>query len=368
MQKKCQKNRALGRILALALSLALTLTLCLALSACGGGSEVVNVYNWGEYIDESIFEEFEAETGIRVNYSTFETNEGLYSTLKSGGSSYDVIIPSDYMVSRMIQEDMLEELNFDNIPNAADVDLTAFDVDPAALGYDPTGKYSVVYDWGSVGIIYNTKKVETPVESWEALFDENNAGQVLMFNNSRDAIGLALKYLGYSLNTTNPDEIKEATDLLIAQKEAGVVQAYVMDQIFEKLISGEAAIGPYYAGDAITMMEENPDLAFCSPKEGTNLFVDAMCIPKGAENKENAEAFINFMCKPEISVRNAGITGYSVPSKAAFDLLDAQWKTGTYGEIAYPDAAAMANMEIFTNLPEDILALYDSEWSRLTAS
>ncbi|MBQ1351796.1 MAG: ABC transporter substrate-binding protein [Oscillospiraceae bacterium] len=336
-----------------------------ALAGCGGSSNVVNVYNWGEYIDESIFDEFEEETGIHVNYSTFETNEALYSTLKSGGSSYDVIIPSDYMISRMIQEDMLEPLDFSNIPNAAKIDLSQFNIKPEVLSYDPDGTYSVPYSWGSVGIIYNTTKVTGPVDSWSVLFDEANKGQVLMFNNSRDAIGLALKYLGYSLNTTDESQIKEATDLLIQQKEAGIVQAYVMDQIFEKMISGESAIGPYYAGDAITMISENPDLAFCSPKEGTNLFLDAMCIPKGAENKDNAEAFINFMCKPEIMVRNADVTGYCVPSIEAYNLLDDDLKNST---IAYPPADRIANMEIFTNLPEDTLALYDSEWSRLTAA
>ena len=352
------------KTIALLLSLALLCALCL--TGCGSSQKVVNVYNWGEYIDESIFDEFEEETGIHVNYSTFETNEALYSTLKSGGSSYDVIIPSDYMISRMIEEDMLEELNFDNIPNAEKVDLVeGFHVQAEAMAYDPEGTYSVPYAWGSVGIIYNTTKVEGTVDSWGALFDEANKGQVLMFNNSRDAIGLALKYLGYSLNTTNEAEIQEATNLLIQQKESGIVQAYVMDQIFEKLISGEAAIGPYYAGDATTMIEENPDLAFCSPKEGTNLFVDAMCIPKGAENKENAEAFINFMCKPEIMVRNADVTGYCVPSMEAYEMLDEEVKNNP---ITYPGSEAMSKMEIFTNLPENILTLYDSEWSRLTTA
>ena len=243
--------------------------------------------------------------------------------------------------------------------------MSQFNVKEEALAYDPDGAYSVPYAWGSVGIIYNTKKITAPVDSWSALFDEANKGQVLMFNNSRDAIGLALKYLGYSLNTTDEAQIKEATDLLIQQKESGIVQAYVMDQIFEKMISGEAAIGPYYAGDAITMISENPDLAFCSPKEGTNLFLDAMCIPKGAENKDNAEAFINFMCKPEIMVRNADITGYCVPSMEAYNLLDDELKNST---IAYPAQELMANMETFTNLPEATLALYDSEWSRLTTA
>ena len=258
---------------------------------------------------------------------------------------------------------MLEPINYENVPNAAKVQLSDFSLDSSAIAYDPSGTYSVPYAWGTVGIIYNTTMVQEPVTSWSILFDQDYAGQVLMFNNSRDAIGLALKYLGYSLNTTNEEEIREATDLLIQQKEDGIVQAYVMDQIFEKLISGEAAIGPYYAGDYLTMVEENPDLAFCSPSEGTNLFVDAMCIPKSAENKENAEAFINFMCQPEIIVKNAEATGYCVPSREAYDLLDDDVKNNP---AIYPDEDVMQRCEVFTNLPENILTLYDTEWSRLS--
>ncbi len=338
------------------------LALCLPLTACGGsGSESngeVNVYNWGEYIDEDLLDQFEEEAGIKVNYSTYSDNESLYATLKSGSGGYDVIIPSDYMISRMIEEDMLLELDFDQIPN-----YEYIDEDYKGLDYDPDNAYSVPYMWGVVGIVYNTTMVDYEPTSWDILWDEDLSGQILMFDNSRDAIGIALKLLGYSYNTTNEDEIVEAVDKLIEQKP--LVQAYVMDQIFDKMEAGEAAVGPYYAGDAITMMEENPDLSFFIPEEGTNYYVDAMCIPKDADNVENALAFINFMCDPESSAANAEYIYYSTPESAAKELLSDELKNS---DIAYPAQDVMSLTEVYTNLPQDILDLYDSEWLRLKAS
>lgn len=346
----------LKKTLALILSTAVFLGL---LSGCGNGAggdgSVVKVYNWGEYIDESIFEDFTAQTGIEVVYTTYPDNESLYSTLKSGGADYDVIIPSDYMISRMIAEDMLEKLDLSNIPNFSDVDPALRD--PA---YDPTNEYSVPYTWGTVGIIYNTTKISGPVTGWSSLFDPAYQGQILMFDNSRDCIGIALKYLGYSYNTTDEAQIKEAVDLLIGQRP--ILQGYVMDQIFDKLEGGEAAIGPYYAGDFLTMHAANPDLAFCLPEEGSNLFVDAMCIPKGAANKENAEAFINFMCSTEAGLANCEATGYSTPLLSVKEALPDEIRNDP---VAYPSAEALARCESFINLPSDTLVLYDSEWLRL---
>ena len=344
-------------VFALVLTLVMVMSLTIGLAGCGNSATngEVNVYNWGEYIDEELLDKFTEETGIKVNYDTYSDNESLYSMLSSGSANYDVVIPSDYMISRMIDEDMLEELNFDNIPNFQYID-DAY----KGLEYDPEDQYSVAYTWGTVGIIYNTTMLDYVPDSWSVLWDENLSGQILMFNNSRDAIGIALKYLGYSQNTTDPEQITEAVDLLIQQKP--LVQAYVMDQIFDKLEGGEAAVGPYYAGDAITMIEENPDLAFVVPKEGTNLFVDAMCIPKGAQNKENAEAFINFMCDPENMAANIEYIAYSSPSSAARELLSDELKNS---EICYPDEALLENTDTFINLPQDILDLYDSEWVRL---
>ena len=351
----------------LALLTASVLTLSLVLSGCGGGTSgnseepgsgdkgVVNVYNWGVYIDEPVLEDFTAETGIEVVYDTYESNEAMYGVLKNDGASYDVIIPSDYMVSRMIEEDMLQPINFDNVPNFADVDPELKNPD-----YDPENLYSVPYMWGLLGIIYNTTMVEETPTSWETMFDERYADNIFMFNNSRDAIGIALKYLGYSYNTTDPAQITEAVDLLIQQKP--LVNSYGMDDIFEKMQSGAVAIGAYYYGDFLTMQEVNPDLAFCLPEEGTNLYVDAMCIPKNAENKENAEAFINYMCSTSAGLKNCEEIWYSTPLLSVREELDEATASDPY---AYPDESILAQCESFKNLPEDILALYDSEWTRL---
>lgn len=336
--------------------LLLSLALTISFAGCQGGSKnVVNVYNWGEYIDESIFEEFEAKTGIKVVYQTYESNEVLYAKLKGGGANYDVIIPSDYMVSRMISEEMLEKLDYSNVPNLSKLDETYLN-----QAYDLNNEYTVPYTWGTVGIIYNPNMIEDEITSWGALFDENYSGQILMFDNSRDAMGIALLYLGYSINTTDKTQLDEAYELLKSQSP--LLQAYVMDQIFEKLEGGEAAIGPYYAGDYITMLENNPDLLFCLPEEGSNVFIDCMCIPKGAKNKENAEAFINFMCETDIAVRNSIATGYSTPSKEAYESLPEEIKNNP---IIYPGKDVLESCETFINLPQDILDYYDTLWINL---
>lgn len=326
-------------------------------SGCGDGGEngKVNVYNWGEYIDEDILRQFEADTGIQVNYKTFESNEQLYSVLKQGGVSYDVIIPSDYMISRLISEGMLEKLDFSNMPNASNIDQTL-----QKMGYDPTGEYSVPYTTGTVGIIYNGSVIKEEITSWSALFDEAYSGQIIMIDNSRDAIGIALKYLGYSQNTTDVNELNEAYELLVAQKP--LLQAYVMDQVFEKLESGEAAIGVYYAGDYLTMLENNPDLKFTVPEEGSNRFVDCMCVPTGAKNKKNAEIFINYMCQTSVSLKNAEYIGYTSPNIEVKELIELDDEAM---DIMYPDAEILDRCEFFVNLPQDILDLYDEFWVKL---
>ncbi len=340
----------------LAPALAALMLLSLLTAGCSPRKEV-NVYNWGEYIDESIFADFEKETGIKVNYSTFTSNEAMYSVLKTGGSDYDVIIPSDYMVSRLISEGMLEKLNFDNIPN-----FSLIDDSYKKLAYDPNDEYSVAYMSGVVGIIYNTRLIKEEITSWDALFDEKYAGQILMFDNSRDALAIALLKLGYSVNTTNEAELNEAFELLSQQKP--LVQAYVMDQIFDKLESGEAAIGPYYAGDYLTMVENNPDLKFVIPEEGTNRFVDAMCIPKGAANKENAEAFINFMCRTDIAMRNVDYIWYTTTNREAAKQY-AETLDPETAAVMFPPAEVLDKCQIYVNLPQNILDLYDSLWVRL---
>jgi spermidine/putrescine transport system substrate-binding protein len=342
------------RLAALLAALVLALSL---FSGCAGTKEEVNVYNWGEYIDESLFKEFEKQTGIKVNYSTFTSNEAMYSVIKTGGAQYDLIIPSDYMISRLISEGMLEKLDFTNIPN-----YSLIDDKYKNLEYDPSGEYSVAYMTGTVGLIYNKAMIPDEIDSWGALFNERYAGQILMFDNSRDAFGVALKFLGYSLNTTDPAELNEAYELIKSQ--SSIRQGFVMDQIFDKLESGEAAIGPYYAGDYLIMLENNPDLAFAFPKEGTNRFVDAMCIPKGAQNKKNAELFIDFMCSTEASLRNMDVVGYVSANKEAADQYAATLDEEARA-IMFPGDDILANTEVFINLPQETLSLYDELWIKI---
>ena len=321
------------------------------------GAGIVNVYNWGEYIDTDLLAQFKAETGISVNYRTFESNEQLYSVLKQGGVSYDIIIPSDYMISRLISEGMLEKINFGNIPN-----ISLIDESLRFMAYDPAGEYSVPYTWGTIGIIYNSAMIQDEITSWSALFDARYSGMILMIDNSRDAFGIALKYSGHSQNTTDEAELYEAYELLVAQKP--LLQQYVMDAVYDKLESGEAAIGTYYAGDYLSMLENNPDLRFVIPKEGSNKFVDCMCILKGAENKENAEAFINFMCGTDAALANAEYIGYTSPNTEVEDLIELD---DLSREIMYPPQEVVDRCEFFINLPEETLSLYDELWTKLKA-
>ena len=327
---------------------------CLAgLSGCGSSKKTtLYVYNWGQYISEgddgsldviAAFEE--AYPNIRVQYSTYDSNEIMYSKLSNGGITVDVIIPSDYMIGRMVQEGMLEELNFSNIPNYQYIDDSFKNT-----SYDPENKYSVPYTWGTVGIIYNTKYVDkADVTGWELLWNEKYAGKILMFDNSRDAFGIAEYLLGYDVNTTDEAELQACSAKLAEQKP--VVQQYVMDQIFDAMENEEAWIAPYYAGDYLTMVEENPDLAFYRPTaQGYNMFIDAMCIPTCCQEKEAAEAFINFLCSPEISSANMEFLGYSVPSTAAKELMDPE-VAGS--KVAYPDADTLTTGTSFNFLPEE---------------
>lgn len=336
-------------------------------SAASGASaaksgETINVYNWGEYISNGVDgsldvnKEFTKRTGIQVNYTTFESNENLYAKLVSGGANYDVIIPSDYMISKLIAEGMLEKLDFRNIPNFEYIDKQF--QNPV---YDPKNEYSVPYTWGVVGIFYNKKYVKEKVDSWKILWDEKYAGKILMFDNPRDAFGIAQKILGYSYNSTDPAQWEEAAMLLKRQKP--LVQAYVMDQIFDKMSSGDAWLAPYYAGDAATLVEDNPDIGFAIPeKEGTNFFVDAVCIPKGSRHKAAAEAYINFLCDPEIAAANVDYIGYSTPESAAKKLLP---KEVVGNPIFYPDQKILDRSEIFTNLPDDTNRLLDTLWAEV---
>ena len=330
-----------------------------------GKGLTLNVANWGEYMsvnsDESldVNNEFETLTGIKVNYKTYSTNEELYAKLMSGGADYDVIIPSDYMISRMIKENMLQKLDFENIPNFSLIDKKFL-----TPSYDPTNEYSVPYMWGIVCIIYNTKMVADKIDSWNALWDEKYKGNILMFNNPRDAFGIALIKNGFSLNTEDKSELQKAAEDLKEQKK--IVQSYVMDEIFDKMEGGSAAIAPYYAGDAVTMMEENPDLSYCIPKEGTNKFVDAVCIPTAAQHKEAAEMYINFLNEPEIAYANCTYIGYSTPNTAAYELLDDEIKNNP---LQYPDDEYLQNKtEAFKDLSDETNEYTKQLWNEVKAS
>lgn len=375
---------------ALALTCAMTMAASLFLTGCGGnsssftsstdsnsdsnsgssngsGKRVVNVCSWGEYIDEDLIYQFEDETGIKVNYQTAESNEALYSLLKTGAGDYDVIVPSDYMIARLIDEDMLAELNYDNIPNYAKIGDQY-----KSLSFDPDNKYTVPYTWGTLGIIYNTTMVDGDITSWDAMFDEKYAGNVLMIRNSRDALAAALLDLGYDINTTDESQIREAYELLADAKSKGVYQSFVMDEVFGKMEGGNAAIAMYYAGDYLTMLDNNPDLKFVVPKEGSNWFVDAMCVLKTAQHKEEAEAWINFIASTESSLANMDYIGYASPNLEALEGYPTYYEE-TYGEpldeerykiMAAPDDV-LARCELYTNLPADTLTLYNDLWTEL---
>ena len=328
---------------------------------------VVNVCSWGEYIDESLIDEFEQKTGITVNYQTAESNEALYSLIEMGGADFDVIVPSDYMVARLIDEGLLAELDYDNIPNYALIGDQY-----KGLSYDPENKYTVPYTWGTLGIIYNTTMVDEEITSWDAMFDTKYAGQVLMINNSRDAMAAALLDLGYSINTTDEGELQEAFELLAGAKKNGVYQAFVMDQVFQKMEGGNAAIAMYYAGDYLTMLENNEDLRFVIPDEGSNWFVDAMCVLKTSQHKDEAEEWINFIASTTSNLANMDYIWYASPNTEALaqypdyylEIYDEELDGELFEIMAAPDET-LARCELYENLPRQTLTLYNDLWTQL---
>ena len=360
------------KILTLTAVLALVLSLfsgCDQSNAENNGTVTLNIYNWGQYISDgsegsldviAAFEE--AYPWIKVNYSTFDSNEVMYTKIANGGITVDLIIPSDYMIARMIKEDMLLELNYDNIPNALQY------VDPELLynqPYDPGGKYSVPYSWGTVGIIYNTKYVdEADVVGWELLWNKKYDDKILMFDNSRDAFGIAALLLGYKLNTTDYAELEACADKLAEQKP--LVQQYVMDQIYDLMQNEEAWIAPYYAGDYLVMAEENEDLAFYLPEQqGFNRFVDAMCIPKCAQQKEAAELFINFMCDPQIAAGNMDWIAYSTPIPEAREYMDPELANSP---VSYPSDEVLQFGTSYDYLPPSVSRYMESLFMKVRIS
>lgn len=372
--------------LILALALALSVSACTiervdendgnsnAAGSGGSGKPAANrevtVYSWGEYIDESLIDEFEAQTGITVNYRTVPSNEELYSQLQQGAISPDVIVPSDYMISQLIEEGWLQPLDYSKIPNFDKI-ADRF----KNLSYDPENQYTVPYTWGTLGIIYNTTMVDEPITSWSAMFDDTAAGNVILIDNSRDAFGMALRYLGYSVNTTDENEIREAAALVADAWSKGVYQGKTMDGIFQIMEGGNAAIGTYYAGDFLSMHENNPDLAYVIPEEGSNWFVDAMCILKNAKNVDEAHEWINFIASTDANLRNMDYIWYASPNEEALEEYP-DWYEEQYGEpldqelyeIMAAPQEVLDRCESYLVLPQEIRQLYNELWIELGAA
>ena len=340
---------------------ALILCILIAFSACAMGSasasaEELTVFNWFDYIDPAVIDLFEEETGITVKYVNFTTNEEMYTKLEAGAGTYDVIFPSEYMIERMIAHDMLEELDLSAMPNFANVmDRLK---DPS---YDPGNKYSVPYMWGTLGYLYNTEMVDEELTSWSALFDEKYAGNVIMMNSMRDSIGLALKYLGYSMNTRSEAELNEAKDLLIKQKQDKIQCGYLLDETKDKMVGGEAAIGVVYSGDAQYAIEKNENLVYVVPEEGSNIWVDGMCIPKGSKNVEGAMKFIDFMCREDVAAMNFDYIYYCSPVQAVVDGLDEEEAAQS---TINPSEDVVSRCEYFNDV-EDVMSLYENVWMEI---
>ena len=340
------------------------------LTGATSSQPVVNVCSWGEYIDEELITQFEDATGIRVNYQTAESNEALYSLLKSGGADYDVIVPSDYMISQLIEEGMLEELDYSQIPNFSLIDERFRN-----LSYDPDNRYTVPYAWGTLGIIYNANMVDGEIDSWSALYDGQYAGNVLLIGNSRDALGEALLYLGYSVNTTDEGEIREAFALIADAMGRGVFQGKVMDEVFQKMEGGNAAIATYYAGDYLSMLDnqaDGVDLRYVIPKEGANWFVDAMCVLKDAPHYDAAMQWIDFIASTDANLANMDYIGYASPNTEALERYPA-WYEEEYGEELDPELyeimaappEVLERCESYVVLPQATRTLYNDLWIQL---
>lgn len=340
---------------------ALVWALVLGLSGCGGEKKEskgqVKIFNWGEYIDEEVIEQFEEETGIEVVYDTFETNEAMYPVIEAGGVSYDAICPSDYMIEKLIANDLLAEINFDNVPNVKYISESVME---GSKTFDPENKYSVPYTFGTLGILYNTALIDDEIKSWEDLWNEEYKGNILMYNSPRDLFVAPLEILGYSINTTDEAQLQEAKELLLKQKP--LIQRYVMDQIKDSMISGSASIAMSYSGEVLQLQEANPDLKYVVPEEGSNYFIDSWVIPANAENKENAEAWINFLNRPEIALKNFEYITYSTPNTGAQELMDEELLANP---AVFPGEDILNQCEVFHSLGAEGDALFNDLWLQL---
>ncbi len=335
---------------------AVLVLVALSIGAGALAEGTITVFNWYDYIDESVISMFEQETGISVKYANFTTNEEMYAKLSSGAGDYDVIFPSDYIIERMIKEDMLEKLDPAQVPNAAGVVEWLKTPD-----YDPEGAYSVPYMWGTVGLLYNTTMLEGEIDSWAPIFDAANQKSVFMLDSIRDSLGIALKYLGYSMNTKEPEALEAAKQLLLKQKADNIVKGYLVDEVKDKMVAGEAPMAVVWSGDALYAMDQSEDLAYVVPNEGSNVWVDGMCIPKNSKNKELAQQFINFMCRPDIARMNMEYIYYSTPIQAVIDEMDEEEKSNA---TLNPPEDVVARCEFFHDISAD-MALYDQIWMEI---
>lgn len=335
--------------------LALLLIACMLVPAISNAESagVVNIFNWEDYIDEQTLEMFTAETGIKVNYMKFTTNEDMLVQVEATPSSFDVVFPSDYCVERMISKGLLEKIDMANVPN---MDQILPELRNAS--YDPTGEYSVPYMWGTVGILYNKTMVTEPVDSWSVFWDTKYKNNVFMMDSIRDTMGITLKYLGESMNTRDPIALEKAKELLIKQKQDGIVKAYQVDETKDKMVAGEAALALVWSGDAQYAIDLNHDLDYVVPKEGSNIWVDAMVIPKGAKNKANAEAFINFMSRPDIAKLNCEAIWYSSPNTGAIELMGDEYKNNP---VMNPAPEVVQRCEYFNDI-QDFIEIYNALW------
>ncbi len=334
------------------------------LSACGGQAkekQEVIVYNWGEYLDPIVLDMFEDETGIHVVYDEYETNEIMYPKVSSGAQQYDVLCPSDYMIAKLIDKDLLQKINMDHIPNRENIGESYW---KSSEEFDPGNQYSVPYCWGTVGILYNKKMVDEPVDSWSILWDEKYADSILMQDSVRDAFMVGEMLLGYDINTVDEKELAAVRDLLIEQKP--IVQAYVVDQVRDKMIGNEAALGVIYSGEAIYTQRENPDLEYVIPKEGSNIWIDSWVIPKNAPHPENAEKFIDFLCRPEIALLNFDYITYSTPNTKARELIEDEDIRNS--PIAFPDLTQYDNLHTFKYIGDEGDELYNEYWKAVKSN
>ncbi len=338
------------------------LTVAILCTGCGGSSAgengEVNVYNWGEYIDEDVIGMFEEETGIKVNYKTFDTNEDMYPIIANGAADWDVVCPSEYMIQKMMDNDLLMEINYDNIPNISNIDPAYMDT---VKNFDPDAKHSVPYLWGTVGILYNKTMVDEPITSWSCLWNEKYADNIVMMNNPRDVFAPALISCGYSLNSTDDQELSEAAALLTKQKP--LVLKYTTDEVRDMMIGEKAAIGVIYSGEATICKDENENLEYVVPEEGSNVWLDCWVIPTTCKNKENAEKWIDFLCRPDIALKNFEYIYYSTPNAAMLDLIED--KELLNNEALFPDNSVLSRCETFHYLGEDVEEKYNNLWKQV---